>query len=126
MNWLTVDDLARILGQEHQRRRLIWAGVPEEDITPLMLADAPPLKVRTVNHYLLMARLVARGEKVRQQYLDNPFPLPSNEADLVRGNFKPVWAPARVQEQKVRRWYRRRPGPGAGGGRYERQTKAGG
>jgi hypothetical protein len=118
MNWLTIADLARILGQERLRRDLIRSGVPEEDITDEMLADAPPLKSLTIQQYLKMARRVAQGDpRVRQQYIENPFPLPSNEDDLRRGNYTPVWAPARRQEQRVRRWARRRPGPGVGGGR---------
>lgn len=114
---LRLGDLARILGQERLRAGLIRSGMKPADITPQMLEDAPPLKDSTMRQYLKVARYVRDGVPVRQQYIDNPFPLPSNEDEASRGHFTPVWEPPGLQENRVRQWYRRRPGPGFGGGR---------
>ncbi len=114
---LRVKDLARILGEERRRADLIRSGVSARDITTDMLADAPPLGERTIRQYVHMARAVRDGRPARKQYADNPFPLPSNDDEAGRGNYSPMWDPPGFQETRIRAWYRKRPGPGVGGGR---------
>lgn len=94
-----VDDVARVWGEERAKK----TG-----------AEYQPLARRTVYWILREARV--------GRYEDNRPPMPVYPDDGNRRGQTPVWVPDKGEtlaglERRLRKWYRSRPGQGAGGGR---------
>lgn len=110
--WLTLDDVARILGEERAARQ----GKP--------LSEARPLSRETVRLY---THRYTEDDTYRRAALRNP------DSDPNAGTYRPVPIPLKPNEKVLlwpltaeaewREWYRAgRPGRGAGGGKTKATT----
>jgi hypothetical protein len=108
LDYLTIDDVARIWTEERRAR--------EGD-------DAAPITRNTVKAYVWWSVKAPRG-KPPNRYQDHPVPA-STRLDGQRR----VWLPGIGEtladvEEELRLWYRNRPGQGTGGGRKPASAKS--
>ncbi len=116
--YLTVDDVARIFGEE----RALRAGQPLSAARPFSHRSVTTTRTRAINPAYRQSRLRDPAHDPNAAvYAANPFP----EPDPIPGGKVLMWSPNPQRgertladvEQTFRNWYRSQPPRGAGGGR---------